>query len=287
MMYQIRQMWLALRGNFTAALATLTTMTLTLALLGAVSLLTLNLERTLSGLEKEVEVSAFLLESANDATLLKTVQALPQVASARIVTKGKALEQLGQDLPGILEPGSLEENPLPDSLRLTLKNPRDVQVVAAQLKALVGVESVEYGEGYVDQALSTLESVRFLGYGLVLLLLLNSLFNILSTVRVGMFARRVEIEVMRLLGARRGFIRAPYVLEGIVLGLLSSLITAALLYPAYFALTGQLRTLLPSLPLLEDRRVVLELLVGLVGLGVLVGGLGSWFAANRYLRELE
>lgn len=287
MMYQIRQMWLALRGNFTAALATLTTMTLTLALLGAVSLLTLNLERTLSGLEKEVEVSAFLLESANDATLLKTVQALPQVASARIVTKGEALEQLGQDLPGILEPGSLEENPLPDSLRLILKNPRDVQVVAAQLKALVGVESVEYGEGYVDQALSTLESVRFLGYGLVLLLLLNSLFNILSTVRVGMFARRVEIEVMRLLGARRGFIRAPYVLEGIVLGLLSSLITAALLYPAYFALTGQLRTLLPSLPLLEDRRVVLELLVGLVGLGVLVGGLGSWFAANRYLRELE
>ena len=287
MMYQIRQMWLALRGNFTAALATLTTMTLTLALLGAVSLLTLNLERTLSGLEKEVEVSAFLLESANDATLLKTVQALPQVASARIVTKGEALEQLGQDLPGILEPGSLEENPLPDSLRLILKNPRDVQVVAAQLKALVGVESVEYGEGYVDQALSTLESVRFLGYGLVLLLLLNSLFNILSTVRVGMFARRVEIEVMRLLGARRGFIRAPYVLEGIVLGLLSSLITAALLYPAYFALTSQLRTLLPSLPLLEDRRVVLELLVGLVGLGVLVGGLGSWFAANRYLRELE
>ncbi len=287
MTYQLRQMWLALRGNFTAALATLTTMTLTLALLGAVSLLTLNLERTLSGLEKEVEVSALLLESADDAALLKTAQALPEVASAHIVTKAQALEQLGKDLPGILEPGSLEGNPLPDSLRLTLKNPRDAREVATKLKALSGVESVEYGAGYVDQALRTFNSVRLLGYSLVALLLLNSLFNILSTVRVGMFARRNEIEVMRLLGARRSFIRAPYVLEGILLGLLASLTTAALLYPAYFGLTEQLRSLLPSLPLLQDRKVVLELLAVLVGLGVGVGALGSLFASNRYLRELE
>jgi len=159
--------------------------------------------------------------------------------------------------------------------------------VATKLKALSGVESVEYGAGYVDQALRTFNSVRLLGYSLVALLLLNSLFNILSTVRVGMFARRSEIEVMRLLGARRSFIRAPYVLEGILLGLLASLLTAALLYPAYFALTEQLRSLLPALPLLQDRTVVLELLALLVGLGVGVGALGSLFASNRYLRELE
>jgi len=287
MTYQLRQMWLALRGNFTAALATLTTMTLTLALLGAVSLLTLNLERTLSSLEKEVEVSALLLESADDAALLKTAQALPEVASARIVTKAEALEELSKQLPSIRESGSLEGNPLPDAIRLTLKNPQDAREVATKLKALSGVESVEYGAGYVDQALRTFNSVRLLGYSLVALLLLNSLFNILSTVRVGMFARRNEIEVMRLLGARRSFIRAPYVLEGILLGLLASLLTAALLYPAYFALTGQLRSLLPSLPLLQDRSVVLELLALLIGLGVLVGALGSLFASNRYLRELE
>jgi len=285
--YQLRQMWLALRGNFTAALATLTTMTLTLALLGAVSLLTLNLERTLSSLEKEVEVSALLLESADDAALLKTAQALPEVASARIVTKQQALEELSKQLPSIREPGSLEGNPLPDAIRLTLRNPRDAREVATKLKALSGVESVEYGAGYVDQALRTFNSVRLLGYSLVALLLLNSLFNILSTVRVGMFARRSEIEVMRLLGARRSFIRAPYVLEGILLGLLASLLTAALLYPAYFALTEQLRSLLPALPLLQDRTVVLELLALLVGLGVGVGALGSLFASNRYLRELE
>jgi cell division transport system permease protein len=116
---------------------------------------------------------------------------------------------------------------------------------------------------------------------------LNSLFNILNTIRVAMYARRDEINVMRLIGATRGFIRLPYVFEGVGLGLLASLFTLLIVYPAYISAVGQLRTLVPFLALIEDNVTVLQVLALITLLGVSLGLLGSLWATNRYLREVE
>ncbi len=289
MSYQLRQMFLAIRGNLTATFATLTTMILTLLILGAVSLLTLNLDKTLSSLENEVEVSAFLLDSAVTPDLLKTLQSktFPEVSSVLLVTKDEVRKEMAKDLPSILEGGGLETNPFPNTLKIKLNHPEDASKVAARVKALAGVESVEYGAGYIENAVKIIGSVRYIGYGLVLILLLNSLFNILNTVRIAMYARRQEIEVMRLLGAKRSFIRAPYLLEGMFLGILAGGVSAAALYPGYFALVKQLAQFLPALPLLNSPKQVWIILGILLGIGVSMGVFGSAFAANRYLRELE
>jgi cell division transport system permease protein len=287
MSYQLRQMFLAIRGNLTATFATLTTMILTLLILGAVSLLTLNLDKTLSSLENEVEVSAFLLDSANTPSLLARLQSktFPEISSVLLETKEEALKKLGKDMPSILE--GVESNPLPNTLRIRLLHAEDAQKVAARVKVLPGVQDVEYGAGYVENAVKMISSVRLVGYGLVLILLLNSLFNILNTVRIAMYARRQEIEVMRLLGAKRSFIRAPYLLEGMFLGILAGGVSAAALYPGYFALVKQAVQFLPALPLINSPKQVWIILGILLGIGVSMGVFGSAFAANRYLRELE
>lgn len=289
MSYQLRQMLLAIRGNLTATFATLTTMILTLLILGAVSLLTLNLDKTLSSLENEVEVSAFLLDSAATPNLLKTLQSttFPEISSVLLVTKDEVRKEMAKDLPSILEGSGLETNPFPNTLKIKLNHPQDAPKVATRVKALAGVESVEYGAGYIENAVKIIGSVRYIGYGLVLILLLNSLFNILNTVRIAMYARRQEIEVMRLLGAKRSFIRAPYLLEGMFLGILAGGVSAAALYPGYFALVKQLAQFLPALPLLNSPKQVWIILGILLGIGVSMGVFGSAFAANRYLRELE
>ncbi|MFN8510449.1 MAG: permease-like cell division protein FtsX [Deinococcaceae bacterium] len=286
MNYHFGQMFRAIGGNFTAVLSTLTTMVLTLMILGVVGLLTLNLEKTLEGLEKEIEISVFLLDRADPKALTAEIESgkFPDVAQVRFSSKEDILKQMSQDLPSVQE--GLEKNPFPNTLHVRLQDPKNIETVAENIRKLDGVEDIEYGQSYVATTLRIIGSVRIAGYVLVLMLLLNSLMNILNTVRVSMFARRQEIDVMRLLGAKRSFIRAPYVLEGIFLGSISGLVSVGFLYPGYLAITSWLKEFFPAIVFTRLDWAQM-LLLSLVGLGFLVGLIGSWFAANRYLGELE
>lgn len=287
MTYHVRQAFSAMRGNLTATLATLTTMVLALVMLGFVVLLTLNVDKVLGQMESQVEVAAFLRDGANVEDILGRVQALPQVLEANVVRKDQILQEMTQDYPYVRDAAELAGNPFPDTVRVRVERVADTRAVAATVSRLPGVESVEYGAGYVDQATRVLNAVRMAGYVLVGLLLAGTLFNILNAVRVAMYARRNEISVMRLLGATRGFIRMPYLIEGVLLGLLGALISCALLYPGYQLLVDQLSRLVPALPLLRSGPELTQLLVLLAGLGMFVGLLGSLIASARYLRELE
>ncbi|MDV6375666.1 cell division protein FtsX [Deinococcus arenicola] len=287
MIYHFRQALLAMRGNFTATLATLVTMTLTLLMLGFVLLLTLNVNRTLEQLEAQVEVAAFLAPEADDAALLAQAQALPQVREARLVTSAQVLEEMSQISPYTRDAAGLVGNPFPDTLRMKVSRVEDSRAVATAITALPGVQDVEYGAGYVDSTVKTLTAVRGAGYALVGLLLLGTLFNILNAVRVAMYARRDEISVMRLLGATRAFIRMPHVIEGLIVGILAAAISLAVLTPAYLGLAGRVRELAPVFPVVTDPATLTPVLGGVAALGILIGLLGSIFASRRYLRELE
>ncbi|WP_221088721.1 cell division protein FtsX [Deinococcus aquaedulcis] len=287
MSYHFRQALLAMRGNVTATLATLVTMTLTLLMLGFVLLLTLNVNRTLSQLESQVEVAAFLTPGAQDNVLLAQVRQLPQVREATLVTSEQVLQEMTQDSPYTRDAVALVGNPFPDTLRLRVGRVEDSRVVAQAVSQLPGVEDVEYGADYVDPTVRTLTAVRGAGYVLVGLLFLGTLFNILNAVRVAMYARRDEISVMRLLGATRGFIRMPHVIEGLLVGTLAAALAVSLLTPAYLALAGRVQQLAPVFPVARDLDTLLPLLGGVAVLGILTGLLGSLFATRRYLRELE
>ena len=287
MNYHFRQALLAMRGNLTATLATLGTMTLTLLMLGFVVLLTQNVARTLANLESQVEVAAFLSDNADSAALLSQVRALPQVHDVRLISKAQVLEEMTRDYPYARDATQLTGNPFPDTLRLKVSRVTDSTAVAGIVAKLSGVQDVEYGSGYVDSTVKTLSAIRGAGYVLVGLLLIGTLLNILNAVRVAIYARRNEISVMRLLGATRGFIRMPHLIEGVLLGLLAGSIAVGLLAPAYFQLAERVRTLVPVLPIITDPHAIWPVLGLLVLLGIAVGLIGSFFATGRYLRELE
>jgi cell division transport system permease protein len=297
MLYHIRQSWMALRANLTAGLATLTTMTVTLTMLALVTLVALNLENIVRTIERDVQITAFLentatpaqAEALSEAVLmaLQDKTKFPVLESAKFVPKVEAYANLAIDFPSLADATSLVENPLHDRVVIKLTSPTNLVSTAGSVKAIVGVKDVEYGSDFAQKVINAISSVRWFGIGLEVLLLLNSLFNILNTIRVAMYARRDEINVMRLIGATRGFIRLPYVLEGVGLGLLASLFTLVIVYPAYTSAVGQLRTLVPFLALIEDNVTVLQVLALITLLGVSLGLLGSLWATNRYLREVE
>lgn len=288
MMYHLRQMWVAVRGTLTATFATLSTMTITLAVLGSVILLSINLERNLVKLESEVEIGVFIQQDStlDSVGLAIQTQYGSLLKDIKLVTKDQAFQEMTELYPSFNDAEDLVENPLPDTLRLKLKDPQDTKRVAEAIKTLGGVESVEYGQGTIDQSINLIRTLRTGGWTLVIVLVLSSFFNILNAVRVAMYARREEINVMRLLGATRRFIRAPYLMEGILLGLLSSAVACIILVPSYVSLVSNLRNSVPFLSLAEPI-VVLQSLAGLFLFGLLIGSAGSWFASNHYLRELE
>ncbi|MFN3266156.1 MAG: permease-like cell division protein FtsX [Deinococcales bacterium] len=294
MSYQLRQAMAAFRGNLTAGVATLSTMTLTLTLLALVALVTINLETTVRGLEKDVQITAFLAPTENPTlgqaqgdAVIASLSNIAGIESSQFISKAEAFEKLKSEYTALEGANKLIENPLTDRIVIRVQNPRTIEEIVQQVKQITGVSDLEYGADFINTVLSTLETVRNVGYALVLLLVFNTLLNILNTIRIAMFARRDEIEVMRLIGATRGFIRTPYVIEGLGLAFLASGLTAAIIVPTYSMIATRVAELVPFIPIVRDTTLVFQVLGIITLLGLALGLLGSIWAANRYLREAE
>ena len=276
-----------MRSNWVATVATLTTMTLSLTLLAAFSLVSVNLNMFLSDLQSELEVTAFLDDSANHAQLLEVVRAWSEVDERRVVFIGKdeALQGLVSDLPALSQAAALVSNPLPNAIEIRLLDPTLTGVVSQRLQALPGVSSVLDGAQDVAMFLAINDSLRVVGSILIVIMLTAALFAITNSIRAAITARHKEIEVMRLVGATQGFIRAPFMVEGLLLGLFSAVITSAIVIPSYLFIVDRLGTQLAFVRLVDDSTTMTQIPVLLLALALLVGLVGSAVGVTQHLRE--
>ncbi|CAA9567033.1 MAG: Assymetric_cell_division_FstX [uncultured Truepera sp.] len=284
-MYALRQALRAIRKNWIASISTLTTMTLSLTILAGFSLLSLNVNLNLGELQNELELAAYLSRSADPQAVLETVSGWGEVVSAELVSPDDALENLITELPYIERPSAQVNNPLPYSLYLRLSDPSQTARVGEALRELPGVDEVEDGGEAVETFLAINEALRLIGSVLIVVLLSSALFAIVNSIRAAITARRDEIEVMRLVGATRGFIRSPFLIEGVFLGLLSALLTLLLVVPGYSFIALRLSQTLRFLPLERDPLALAQLSLLLVALALLVGLVGSAISVSQYLQE--
>jgi cell division transport system permease protein len=285
MSYAFSQALRAIRGNWVASVATITTMTLSLTILAGFSLVSLNLNRVLAALQTELEVTAYLDAGADRGRLLDTVRGWPEVVRAEFIGKDRALAELVADLPSLSVAAELVANPLPDTLRLRLLDPGQTQVVRVRLEQLPGVTDVEDGSDAVNTFLAISEALRVVGVILIVVLLSSALFAIVNSIRAAITAREDEIEVQRLVGATRGFIRAPFLIEGFLLGLMSAVVTLGLAIPGYQLVVARLAPQLPFVPFVRDGMLLGQVAVLLALLALLVGLVGSAISVSQHLRE--
>ncbi|MER3556930.1 MAG: cell division protein FtsX [Thermus sp.] len=283
-MYALAQALKQLSRHPTASLATFFTALLSFSLLHLMGLLLWNLDRVVESLERGLEVAAFLKDNAETETLLAEIQTWPEVLSVRLVNKEEALAGLILDYPYLAQAKELVENPLPDTLRLRLNQPQAVRAVAQRLKTLPGVEEVEYGGELTERLLRVLAGFQ-LGMGsLGALLLLNTLFSVMGTIRLSVESRKEAIAIMLLVGARRLFIQAPFVWEGVLLTSGAALLATLLSGVSYRFLAEGLQGLLPFLPILGQKDV-LRLSLGVLLLALFLGGGGAFFASRAHARR--
>lgn len=285
MSYAIAQAMRAIRANWVASVSTITTMTLSLTILAGFSLVSVNLNAVLQNLQSELQISAFLDDNASVQQLIDTVRSWPEVASVDYVSKQQALASMVQSLPSLRQAAALIENPLPNTLEIRLVDPAQTPVVRTKLQQLPGVNHIEDGSEAVNTFLAINDALRVGGSILIVVLLSAALFAIVNSIRAAIAARRNEIDVMRLVGATRGFIRSPFLIEGFLLGLISAAVTLALAVPGYQFIVLRLSDQLAFIPFVRDNATLGQIAGLLAALSVLVGLVGSAISVSQYLRE--
>ncbi len=258
---------------------------LALFVLGLFSLAAYNLRLALETVEERVEVVAYLREDLRQVDLdaaVETLETLPGVEEVRYLSKPEALERAIRDLPEIAEVSTdLEVNPFPASLEVRFlpegRTTETVEAVVASAESLPAVEDVRYGQEWMER----LFFLRRIGG--ITSLILGAAFATVATliigtaIRIAVFARREEIYVMRLVGARDSLIWRPFLLEGAVTGLVGGLLATLLTWATHQSVFHFLFELswIPTSWVLSG-----------IGIGVVFGILASNLAVRRYLKEV-
>ena len=282
-----------LRRSGWGGVASVATIAVSFVIVGIFLIITGNLGALVADWKEQFQVTVFLEDGITGdqlALLRKRVQSERAVRSMTYTSKAEALQQFKRELQGkdsLLE--GLGENPIPASLQLRVheayQTPEALKQLTASLGRVEGVEDVMYGQEWVDRLSAVIRLLRLLGLGVGLALGLASLLIVSNTIRLAVYARAEEIEVMRLVGASRLHVRAPFLLEGMIQGTLSAGLALLLLYGAYRATLWQLQVTPGQVfgmgvgSFLELRWAVL-----MVVSGAGVGAFGSLISVGRFLR---
>ncbi len=286
--FSIRRAWQGFWRNAVMSLAATATMVLMLMLLAGFWIIQTGLLAGLEFTEQKVEVVAYLQPNVTESqvtALRGEVEAMPQVDAVVYVTRDDALvrfQELMQAQGREDLTQYLDSNPLYASLEVKLVDPAGIKVVGDALREDPAVRNVINIEDLVDRVLTVTNILRTAGTVLLIVVGVICLFIIVNTIRLAVFARAEEIEIMRLVGASDAFIRWPFVFEGAFVGFLGAVITLAVLAAAAEPLSGFMVEFFRVLPL-QVGSLTRDLVALVMGAGVGLGVLGSWVSVRTYL----
>ncbi|MGE5507265.1 MAG: permease-like cell division protein FtsX [Chitinophagales bacterium] len=277
-----------LRRNRQMALAAFFITTLSLIVLGFALLFITNLNFATDALAHRVVVRAFLkdeLTLEQRTYLTNRLSKLPDVRAAHFVSRDEALDRLKRQFanrPDLFE--IVSDNPLPDSFDIEVRDPARIVPVAKQIAQLPGVDKVDYGKTYVEPLVAFTRTIWFITALAAAVMAGATLFIITNAIRLTCYARRREIEIMKLVGATDWFIRLPFVFEGVFVGLGGAAVATLLVDQAYLLIFNKAARFLPFIPLVARETAVPNISLVLMLSGFGVGMIGSLLSIKRYLR---
>lgn len=267
--------------------ASISTVSVTLLILGVFVLLALNLDNLSKYAEKTVEIRVFLKDGTTDQQidqLHNRLKTMPEISEVVFIPKEEGLKQLKEGFgeQGYLLEGLEEENPLPDGFLVKTLIPQETAKVAELLSQMEEVDKVRYGKGVVEKLFMITNIVRNVGLILIVGLAFTAMFLIANTIKLTILSRKNEIEIMKLVGSTNSFIRWPFFIEGSLLGLVGAVIPLVLLLFGYDYLLKHMD--IPFIMLLPIEPLWGKLTLLLLGIGVFIGIWGSITSIRKFLR---
>jgi len=284
--YVARLALLSLWRNLAMSSVAIFTTTILLLILSGFLIMMTSLNVSVAALESKVNVIVYLKEDLSDdaqQALQERLRADPRVRTVTYFSKADALKHMHDqfaDRPALIQ--AVEGNPLPASFEVVLQDAAASPAMAEQLRSETGVEDVDFKQDTVRRLIAITQFVRISGLVVMAGLTAAVILIMINISRMGIYARRQEIEIMRLVGATDWFVRWPFVVEGVLCGLLASVTAIAVLAAGYHRVVTSVATMLSFLPLSFDPLFIYKLALIAVLIGVAVGGGGSLFAVRRF-----
>ncbi len=278
--------------NFSLSLASISCISITLVIVGIALIASYNVENVANLIRDDFTIVTFAKVGVNEETLdnmKNQIQKIENVESVTIETKdmvANEMKETSQKLGNIINSWDNNSNPLYDTLLVKVINSEDISKTAQAIKTIENVEDVNYGAGMVEQLLGAFKVVEKIMIIAVVALVLVTLFLITNTIKITIFSRKREIEIMRLVGASNFSIKQPFVIEGLCLGVLGSLIPIIVVLYGYSALfrhfNGEFFS--PFIKLVPAEPFIYVISLVLLALGIIVGMFGSYNAVRKYLK---
>ena len=287
--YFVKETYKSIRRNGFMSFASISTVAVSLLVLGMFLLMFLNTNHLAQQLENQIQISVYMTDTATTQDNMDVEQAIkkmPGVKSVKFVPKSEAIkrfkERLGDQQQLLNSLG--KDNPFPNSFDVSVDTPEHIKEVSAQIGKLPKVETAKFGQEVVEHLFQLTRILRFGGIVLVVFLAMATLFIISNTIRLTVFARRKEVIIMRYVGATDWFIRWPFMLEGMTLGFCGAVVAALLINGIYSALLGKIHATLAFLPMLPATPLLYYVSVFILIAGTGIGALGSFISLRKFLK---
>ena len=279
----------SIKRNITVSFAAMLTVLVTFFVLGTFTLVGLNFNKTIEDVADKIEIKVYLQDDIKLVNQREVEIKLSEQDGVKAVTyesKDEAFTKLKKDLEGnsgMLEGYSLENNPLASSYIVTLEDASYASNVTKAVEDMTGVESVTNQQELIEKISRVVDFVQILGVILFFVFIGVSIFLIMNTIKLAVYSRRREVGIMKFVGATDWFIRWPFVIEGIIIGAIGSLLATAVIYFIYRGVFGFIASNLLIANLVPVSFVLTTLLGGFLLGGIVVGAIGSIAALRKFL----
>lgn len=296
--YFFSETFTSLKRNFFMGFTAITTVAITLFIVGFFAVIVYDIQGIISSIKSDVELAVYLEDNISEELkeyIEQYIISWEETDAVRYISKEQALERFKKQNEGSDILKEIEGNPLPASFEITLNNPEKIDRVALRFydkdgNCIEGVDEVIYGKNYVNTLFSITAIIGTIAFLIIIALLLAAVVLIFNTIRLSIYARRKEIEVMKLVGATNWFVRIPFLFEGFFEGFAGSVVSIILLYFINKFLWIRVERVIvdtmriKELAIVGSGNVISYTYIGVVVLGGLIGLLSSAIALRRYVK---
>lgn len=286
----IRDAFKSVSRNFSLSMASILCVTITLIIVSVSIIIAANVKMATKSIEDEMSIIVYVEKDSTEKdieNLKSEIKSIKKIEKIEYISKEEQKESMAEysdSFATVLN--YLDENPLLDSFVVYVKNVKDIGNVAKNIIKLKNVETVKYGEGMVEEVVSAFDIIEKITIGIVIALILVTIFLVSNTIKLTIYSRRNEIEIMRLVGSSNNAIKLPFEIEGLILGIVGSIIPICITIYGYVILYNSLNGYLftEMLKLVKPYNFVFMVSGVLVLIGALVGMYGSVKAVRKYLK---
>lgn len=288
----IRDSFKSVFRNFSLSLASISCIAITLIVVAIAIILSQNVNNFASLVEGDVTIVTFLKRDVTDEQvedIKSQINKLPYIENLVYKSKmelSKEMMDSSDVFSSVMQDWDESSTPIQSTFQVKVTDINEIKYVADEISKMDGVDIVKYGEGMVEQLVSLFDMVRKISIGMVIALIIVTAFLITNTIKITIFSRKREIQIMRLVGASNINIKIPFILEGLFLGLMGSIIPILLTTFGYVELykkfDGQLFS--PFIKLIAPEPFVYYISLVLVAIGIMVGMFGSYTAVRKHLK---